>query len=150
MVWSRHCIKEICWTNHIAQALLVLTITFSQSYEICSNVNQTQYRHICNRPFSNSQMTAVFLDYRLICTGLASFMSKLFTNTNRKSQECTTLTIQTLLNFINWNNYMNIFHRNEGNPQNWSINAMSGKHLNSQTDKYYKILNINIAPKLCT
>jgi hypothetical protein len=30
------------------------------------------------------ETTAVFLDYRLIRTGLASFMNKLFTNTNIK------------------------------------------------------------------
>jgi hypothetical protein len=42
------------------------------------------YMKMKNRPFSHSKNTAVLTDYRLICTGLASFMSKLFTNTNRK------------------------------------------------------------------
>jgi hypothetical protein len=31
-----------------------------------------------NKSFSNFKHTVVFTDYRLICTGLASFMSKLF------------------------------------------------------------------------
>jgi hypothetical protein len=49
---------------------------FSHSYETWF------IRRYSNRPFSHSKNTAVFTDYRLICTELASFMSKLFTSTN--------------------------------------------------------------------
>jgi hypothetical protein len=34
--------------------------------------------------FDFQKNTAVLTDYRIICTGLASFMIKSFTNTNRK------------------------------------------------------------------
>jgi hypothetical protein len=39
-----------------------------------------------NRTFSNSKHTAVLTDYRLICAGLASFMSKLFIGTSESQR----------------------------------------------------------------
>ena len=52
----------------------------------------------CIRPFSTSYNTAVFLDYRLICSALASSQCLNIHKYQQWSKECTTWTMKTLWN----------------------------------------------------
>ena len=61
-----------------------------------------------NRPFSYSDNTAVFHDYRLIDSGLVSFQRQNIHKYQRKRKECTALTIPTLWNptDLKWNTWI--------------------------------------------